>query len=915
MTFIKNTINSIRQNKKAFVIKVCILMLILLAYIVFHFQQGITIRVNLDESTLIRNGQSATIYYAINDGGFSENHTVGGTNPHYSIYRYIFNIDSPIRSNITQLRLDFDQIRRGDFIYIESMSIKHPFFSERIIDNQAIFQGSHSFHNAELHLLENNVLSLEIFGFDPHFTLPSDAFLSRGLPDSIFILGFFILFVAGIALIMFIPNKLYKNIFNKILSFLKPLRELSLPEIVVFVVGAIALLLYYFDGRLRFLHWGTINMSTTLLIAFLIMLFFLFKSKCKSINFVQSDTQNFHARTYYLFLLLLSLIVYVPALFPSPYFSNDEHLVIEAALGYLDTGNFVRYTTEINYNRAWMHTWLVAQAINLFGLSTEVTRAISALFGVVFILSTYHIIKKITKQANIAFLSAILLLFNRELIAIFTTVRMHALMMPLALWMLYFIFQALNNEMSYKSDNLTTRWLSKNFNFHFGYASIAIIFILLNEHIMFNALVLLFGVAIYIVWIAIEEKQRKFINLSIGMAVILILVAVAFFAHIVLYIRIPFITSLIRGFLIHSGFGWNNILYFWTNVNTPFGPLLGVVFLIIGIAVCISKRKQHPFLRLIVACYLFTIPFFVFFAYRYYAYRYMAFIVPVSVMLISLGYYGISSKLSKASQHALFLLIAVAISGHMIGIYTDIRIEHPKRTYFNRPLQIIANDAQNESLASTPIHTATGRLLYMNPLLYNMSRPGGARSEESLIDHLIYNFRHYDPPISYFFSERERHFIHFSEPFLFFLDNATELLTNIDNAVVHKYHFIESHDFNDEISVADSYLLQIIDIQWENDVAYLTCVLFYNPALSPAIFIGVEITEEGFVMPEWSQHATHRFQIFLPEDFNQATSFTLPIRPKTEAFDENINFTFSNSLFIYMGNDEMQFFEYGLPLW
>lgn len=53
----------------------------------------------------------------------------------------------------------------------------------------------------------------------------------------------------------------------------------------------------------------------------------------------------------------------------------DEPLVVSAAKGYVETGSFTRWDFWMNqpgtekYERAWPHTWLVAQSIRFFGLS------------------------------------------------------------------------------------------------------------------------------------------------------------------------------------------------------------------------------------------------------------------------------------------------------------------------------------------------------------------------------------------------------------------------------------------------------------------------------------------------------------------------------------------------------------------
>ena len=76
---------------------------------------------------------------------------------------------------------------------------------------------------------------------------------------------------------------------------------------------------------------------------------------------------------------------------------TDEPLVISVAKGYLETGTYTEWDfwhdrkETSSYNRAWPHTWLVAQSLYFFGFSEWSARIVSVFLGLLFIPVIYFV--------------------------------------------------------------------------------------------------------------------------------------------------------------------------------------------------------------------------------------------------------------------------------------------------------------------------------------------------------------------------------------------------------------------------------------------------------------------------------------------------------------------------------------------
>gem|GEM_PF-2739744 len=947
---------------KSIALKFCILLILLLGLTVVWMRQDVTLRVTLDDETLIRNGAYMTLTLYTDDGGGvvggggvgGGRYVMQGETPHYSIYEYIVKIPRGAWSEAAAVRLEFGGVRRGDHIYIEGISVKELPFNERDMDLVIISQGLYDVNATEISRtngrgntdIAGGLLDLEVTATRAHtaamdtegpsFSIPTDNLqaLTPERLETAYIWSVLAVVVMWYLLTYIVPRRAYAFARVKLCELWCAIKNFSTMDVAIIVFGVTSLWVYFYGNRfipeLRDYAYNILTVATILLVMRKVWqgngLRPLLADAGRRQDGGAPQNQQIPEWLPYLTLLVLSLLVYVPATFPNPYIINDEFQVFSGARWYLSHGNFERY------GRAWPHTWMVAQAIKFFGDSTASTRMVSALCGVVFIVSVYHIIKKISKRRDIAFLSAILLLslpMNEGHVAhhpfIFSTVRMYALMMPISLWMFYCIYQTLHCEITYKRDNAITHFIQKQFNFHFGYAAATIFLIWLNLNVMPNALALLVGAAVYVFVVAALKKERKFVNLSlIGLGMIVLFV-IAYFLWIMASIRVPVVTRLIVNFL-NFGFGFRyHYRYFWNIINQPLGNWFGLALLLAAFVICIPSAydrrcnrlqlsKSISYLLYPMICFIVTVLFFIYFSDRSYVFKYMAFLAPVSIMLMSAGFYAVIANVKKPTRVALYVLIIVGSIMQMSVEFTKRFIEHSQPKY-DRPFQMLASNACLEDIEDKEFslyHCYAPHIGYVN---VNRRRIGTLRRANQFQIESFLESK--DQPIVYNLL-CAHHWYYANEHFRFLLSNATDFISDIDFLILHKFYFIEAERVSAESDTEQSsteqttaeqalsqYItdgtLRITNILWDGDVAYLDCEMSFIPDFDGAVFIAVEVTEQGL-----SQSATHRYQILTPEDFGESDvlTFTLPLRPKTEEYSENIIFDMADWMYVYYGENE-----------
>jgi hypothetical protein len=117
-------------------------------------------------------------------------------------------------------------------------------------------------------------------------------------------------------------------------------------------------------------------------------------------------------------------------------FSNDEFQVVDTAYGYLQTGRLIKWNfcagrlSSLEYLRAFPHTWLVAQAIDLLGMNEWATRLVSVLFGVATVLLGYAIACTFIRDKRYVFLLMVGLILHPDLSKLFKITRMYSMLVP-----------------------------------------------------------------------------------------------------------------------------------------------------------------------------------------------------------------------------------------------------------------------------------------------------------------------------------------------------------------------------------------------------------------------------------------------------------------------------------------------------
>src|SRR3989344_1230660 len=302
-------------------------------------------------------------------------------------------------------------------------------------------------------------------------------------------------------------------------------------------------------------------------------------------------------------------------------FWEDEHQVISAAAGYYHAGEFVRWnwikkdvvcadrTSECVYDRAWPHSWLIAQSYKLFGISEWSSRVVSALFMLLTTSGVYFFAKFFTENKHVALVSAFAVAIHPNLVIIGRYTRMYALLIPLFLLLAYLIFKAVSRKI------------------HYGYALGAAAILAIGYLIHINILIVLPAAFLFVVYLAATTQKKEHIALSLlGILGLAALCGMAVFTSWL---------DTIIGFL--SFFGRNNTIYFEYIAGFPFPAKFGFAITALGfvgaILFCNNKTLKHKLM------YIYFILFFSFFFFVYIGDRYASFVYtsPITVVFIVLA--------------------------------------------------------------------------------------------------------------------------------------------------------------------------------------------------------------------------------------------------------------------------------------
>ena len=281
-------------------------------------------------------------------------------------------------------------------------------------------------------------------------------------------------------------------------------------------------------------------------------------------------------------LILLSLIFFV-AIFNFSYklthydIFEDEFQMMSVSTGYYHTGEFKhwdRINDSINEGSEYgvkPQIWLLAQAYNFFGLSKATARGLSVIMGLFFVLTSYFFSRHFIKNKLVSLLVPLSVIFFPPYLHLFRYIRMYALVIPLTLVVFWGLYRAITEECRIKTrSNAFNSFIEKYLNFNFIYIIISIPLIIINYQLHQVSLITLPVIFIFILYLAITEKEVKYYIASIA-GFLLILVIALFFND--------FLPKQILTFFENKDWSYLDWIFAY-----PFSSYITIPVLIIGIS-------------------------------------------------------------------------------------------------------------------------------------------------------------------------------------------------------------------------------------------------------------------------------------------------------------------------------------------
>lgn len=179
---------------------------------------------------------------------------------------------------------------------------------------------------------------------------------------------------------------------------------------------------------------------------------------------------------------------------------GDEFCSLRDAAGYAYTGkwmqwNFLTGTTTSNTVKATPFFYVLAWTIRLLGTGETELRMLSVLFGTLSVVSFYAIIKKYNKSMLETFFFTMALAVNPVLIELSLMVRGYTMLLLVNIWLFYFAFKFLHDG-------------------NILYIVPTMILVYLAYQIRIFEVLYLFGLGIYVTYLAVVKKKKKYYVMS-----------------------------------------------------------------------------------------------------------------------------------------------------------------------------------------------------------------------------------------------------------------------------------------------------------------------------------------------------------------------------------------------------------------
>ena len=356
-------------------------------------------------------------------------------------------------------------------------------------------------------------------------------------------------------------------------------------------------------------------------------------------NGVKEETTSFDDSKPHLIILLV-IIAMVLGAFTFSYklgehdLREDEFQVVDAAAGYYYEGDFYRWDwienefDELYYDRAYPHTFLIAQSYELFGISEWSSRIVSVVLGILFLPALFLMVRYFTENKYLALLVVYLAVFYDSYIYIFRYARMYALLIPIFTLLVYIVYKGLTEKtLKDSSSNNFYRFLYENFNFNYYYLILALAVFYLSYLIHLNALIIMPSTLIFIILLLYKTREKRYLNMIYISLAGLIVVGSAYYLGKIT----PFDHFI-------SLFRRRNFEYIEYLSEYPFPWEAGIVFIALGLVAALllngSLKTKLLYLYTIIG---FALLFFIFIADRYNSFFYISHLTPISLALLIFG--------------------------------------------------------------------------------------------------------------------------------------------------------------------------------------------------------------------------------------------------------------------------------------
>lgn len=388
---------------------------------------------------------------------------------------------------------------------------------------------------------------------------------------------------------------------------------------------------------------------------------------------------------------------------------GDEFQVVAAAAGYLYTGDYYRWnwvedrpfclekTNECYYNRAWPHTWMVAQSFKYFGVSEASARIPSVVFGIFFILISLPISRFFLKDKRSALFMTALVAFNPAFIDLSRYTRMYTILLPAFLLMSYFFYKGFWENFG-KSLRLEKKLSS------YLYLFLGAFLLWFNYHVHLNGLIIIPVIFVYFSFFIFKSERKKDSLKRKRFFVFSFLIGVISVSAILSFSQLK--THSI--FNIFTFFGKNNNQYFSFIFGYPVDHTISILILFMGLLHLLKvrflqfrKTMNYSFFKIyifIAILLFFSITFFVYIADRYPSYVYTSHIIYFSFTALILSIRLLKKNLPSRAYLFLILFILSNIFLKLVEKRSD-RYDHQGTASFSQAYKIILENYDSETQA------------------------------------------------------------------------------------------------------------------------------------------------------------------------------------------------------------------------